>query len=183
MEIKWSGQQEQAIARCKKYNSIGLLIGLSLFMLGCASTQVPAPPATSDEAVEIANSGQSLPISATVDIGGQTIQLEVAKTLEQKAMGLMFRPELGANRGMLFLFDPPRPVSFWMKNVLIDLDMVFLRNGKVIAIASNVPPCKAEPCPYYGPPDVIDQVIELRGGRAAELGIQTGDRLTVKSVK
>jgi hypothetical protein len=183
MKIKWFGQQGQAIAPRKKYNSIGLSIGLGLFMLGCASTQVPAPPPTSGEAVEISNSGQSLPIAATVDVRGQTIQLEVAKTLEQKAMGLMFRPELDANRGMLFLFDPPRPVSFWMKNVLIDLDMVFLRNGKVIAIASNVPPCQAEPCPYYGPPDVVDQVIELRGGRAAELGLQAGDRMTVKPVK
>jgi uncharacterized membrane protein (UPF0127 family) len=126
------------------------------------------------------NLGQNLPVSAQVKVSGQVIQLEVARTVEQQAMGLMFRTSLADNRGMLFPFNPPRRVGFWMKNVAIKLDMVFLSNGRVAAIAANVPPCTADPCPTYGPPVQIDQVIELRGGRAAELGIRLGDRLVVQ---
>ena len=171
----------------------GLLAPLSLLLLSCAATPpaVSSNPAVSSPApvsspspatTPLANAGQSLPIAAQVVIGDQTIQLEVAKTPEQQAMGLMFRTELAPDRGMLFPFNPPRPVSFWMKNVAINLDMVFLRNGTVVDIARQVPPCTTDPCPVYGPakPVEIDQVIELRGGRAAELGLKVGDRLVVK---
>lgn len=123
---------------------------------------------------------QALPISAVATIAGQPIQLEVARTLPQQATGLMGRQSLADDRGMLFPFRPPLRVSFWMKNVLIPLDMVFLRKGKVKAISSNVPPCNAEPCPTYGPDSEIDQVIELRGGRATELGLKVGDTIKIQ---
>lgn len=116
-----------------------------------------------------------------MQVGAQQIQLEVAKTPEQLATGLMYRTTLAADRGMLFVFKPARPVSFWMKNVPMNLDMVFLQAGTVVKIAEQVPPCTTEPCPVYGPAGiVVDQVIELRGGRAAELGLQSGDRLEIK---
>lgn len=67
-----------------------------------------------------------------------------------------------------------------MKNVVIDLDMIFLNGDEVVAIAADVPPCTTEPCPLYGPELPVDQVIELRGGRAAELGVQVGDRLEIE---
>jgi len=67
-----------------------------------------------------------------------------------------------------------------MKNTKIPLDMVFLKDGEVKAIEANVPPCTTDPCPSYGPQTSIDQVIELRGGRAAELGLRVGDRVSVK---
>lgn len=157
-------------------------MGLGMMVMGCAvSTPVASQdPPVAETPVPVAVAGQSLPISATVKIGDQVIQLEVAKTPEQQAMGLMHRSQLAPDRGMLFAFDPARPVSFWMKNVLINLDMVFLRNGKVIAIANSVPPCKADPCPMYGPAEAVDQVIELGGGRAQQLGIKPGDRLTIQ---
>lgn len=125
---------------------------------------------------------QQLPISAAAEIAGEQIQLEVARTPLQQAKGLMHRPPLPADRGMLFSFDPPRPVQFWMKNTPSPLDMVFLRAGEVQAIVSNVPPCTADPCPTYGPdsPLPIDQVIELRAGRAAELGLAVGDRISIQ---
>jgi hypothetical protein len=121
-----------------------------------------------------------LPITAETEINGEVIQLEVARTRSEQAMGLMFRPELPDDRGMLFLFDRPRPLQFWMKNVLIPLDMVFLREGEVQAIVT-APPCEANPCPTYGPRDRrSDSVIELRGGRAAELGLSVGDRVDIR---
>lgn len=157
---------------------------LALWLIGCSSPVPAVPPTDTSAPAETSsyatNSGQSLPISAQVKVADQVIQLEVARSPDEQAMGLMFRPKLEDNRGMLFPFEPARPVGFWMKNVVIDLDMVFLRNGKVVDVASKVPPCKSDPCPVYGPPSPIDQVIELRGGRAKELGIKRGDRLVVQ---
>ncbi len=126
--------------------------------------------------------GQKLPITARARVGDAWIDLEVARTPQQQSMGLMFRAALPDNRGMLFSFDPPRPVHFWMKNVPVPLDMVFLRDGEVKAIEANVPPCTDEPCPIYGPQREIeiDRVIELRGGRSSELGLQIGDRIDIE---
>jgi uncharacterized protein len=123
--------------------------------------------------------GQKLPVSAQVTIAGQNIQLEVARTPQEQSTGLMYRTELAPNRGMLFVFSPPRPVSFWMKNTLIPLDMVFVSNGVVKYIGEKIPPCQQDPCPGYGPePNVeIDNVLELPSGRAAELRLKVGDRL------
>ena len=127
-------------------------------------------------------SPQVLPLTARVIIANQSIDLEVANTPQEQEIGLMFRTELLPNRGMLFPFQPARAVGFWMKNTLIPLDMVFLRQGIIQKIEAQVPPCTADPCPSYGPlfNVDIDQVIELRNGRAAELGLKEGDRLTVE---
>ncbi len=174
--------------------SKALCVGLSGFLLACTSpsssiapssqAQRPLDTQPSSPSVKPVKQslGQELPISAQVKVKGQVIQLEVAQTPQQQATGLMYRTMLAANRGMLFAFNSPRSVGFWMKNTLIPLDMVFLRNGEVKAIQPQVPPCKAAPCPSYGPgPDtLIDQVIELRGGRAAELGLKVGDRITIQ---
>jgi uncharacterized membrane protein (UPF0127 family) len=80
---------------------------------------------------------------------------------------------------MLFSFANPQPVKFWMKNVPVALDMVFIRNGVVQYIQASAPPCGIEPCPTYGPNVLIDQVIELRSGRAAELGLDKGDQVKI----
>lgn len=168
-------------------------ITLSLLLIGCAAS-LPAKeadgtlpqsgktlPHLSVVSSSPTNAGQMLPISAQAEIKGKRIMLEVARTPQQQQMGLMYRTSLPDDRGMLFSFDPPQPASFWMKNTLIELDMIFLQNGQVKAIAANVPPCTTTRCPSYGPPPqiLIDQVIELRGGRAAELGLKVGDRIAI----
>jgi hypothetical protein len=121
-----------------------------------------------------------LPVSARARIGDRPIELEVAKTVEQQAMGLMYRTSLPDDRGMLFEFKAARQVNFWMKNCKISLDMIFVRDGVVEAIEVSAPPCTADPCPTYGPDTAVDRVIELRGGRAAELGVKVGDRLEIE---
>ena len=151
---------------------VGIILGVLL--VGCDAISTATPEA-------ITNIGQSLPISAQATIGDRPISLEVASTRQQQATGLMGRTSLADDRGMLFEFKPPQSVSFWMKNVRIPLDMIFLRDGKVKAIASSVPPSTAEPCPTYGPSGTtIDRVIELRGGRAAELGLEVGETVKIK---
>jgi uncharacterized membrane protein (UPF0127 family) len=95
--------------------------------------------------------------------------VEVARTPEQQAQGLMFRESLGPNEGMIFPFTPPRPASFWMRNTLIPLDMIFIRvDGTIARIAANTVPL-SEDSVAVGEP--VAAVLEIRGGRAAELGI------------
>ncbi len=156
---------------------LGVVLGNLLISCSAPTPAVSPPPSAQ---VQMPVSGQTLPISAQAVIAGRKIELEVARTQQQQAMGLMHRTTLADNRGMLFPFESPQPVRFWMKNVRIPLDMIFLQDGKVKAIAPSVPPCKTEPCPTYGPNTAVNQVIELRGGRSAELGLKVGDRVKIE---
>ena len=141
----------------------------------------PSKPEVVDETTDENFQGQILPITATAKIlsTGKVFNLEVAVTPEQQQLGLMYRQSLPDDRGMLFEFNPPRPVSFWMKNCLMNLDMLFLRDGVIQAIAHDVPPCVTSPCPTYGTPAAIDQVIEIRGGLANEIGLKEGEKIIV----
>ncbi|MBW4556479.1 MAG: DUF192 domain-containing protein [Trichormus sp. ATA11-4-KO1] len=156
---------------------------LSILLMGCSmqTTAKSSLNTPSSQAQTPENLGQILPISAEAIVpNGTKIQLEVARTPEQQAKGLMYRAALPNNRGMLFPFPSAQPVRFWMKNVPVPLDMVFLQNGVVKYIQASAPPCASEPCPTYGPDVPIDTVIELRSGRAAELNLQSGDRVKIE---
>lgn len=138
---------------------------------------------TSVNVSEAENLGQVLPVTATAIMGGETIELEVAQTPQQQALGLMYRKSLADNRGMLFPFEEARIAQFWMKNCLIPLDMIFLKEGKIVEIVANAPPCQSNPCPVYGPLIPVDRVIELREGRAAQLGLKVRDSVLIQPVK
>ena len=87
----------------------------------------------------------------------------------------MFRQSLGDNQGMIFPYDPPVPASFWMKNTLIPLDMIFIRPDHSIArVADNTVPLSLEP---VSAGESVAAVLEIRGGRAAELGVKAGDKV------
>jgi uncharacterized protein len=160
-----------------------LLMLLNVVLISCSEPTPAKSPSTrlDSQLSASAPSGQTLPISAVAIVpNGTKINLEVAGTPKEQEIGLMYRKVLPDDRGMLFQFPSAQPVSFWMKNTLIPLDMVFLRKGIVQYIAPNVPPCTADPCPSYGPSTPIDMVIELRSGRAAELNLKLSDRVTIK---
>ena len=106
--------------------------------------------------------------------GDHRFVVEVAETPEQQERGLMFRKELAPDRGMVFPYDPPQIVAFWMKNTLIPLDMIFIRDDRTIARIATAQPLTLDTVPSGEP---IVAVLELRGGRAAELGIREGDRV------
>jgi uncharacterized membrane protein (UPF0127 family) len=125
---------------------------------------------------------QFLPITAMAQIAGRTIALEVTRTPAEQAKGLMYRQALPDDRGMLFNFIPARPVAFWMKNVPVALDMVFVHKDRVVAIAVAAPPCVKDPCAIYPAEGVIaDRVIELRSGLTSEMGLKVGDPIVVSS--
>lgn len=186
-EMSGTSEMNRWLKRGLRAACVAGALGLSALLMGCSPSppEVSVPPSMPDHNTpKIAAQpfrGQILPISAEVEIGDERIQLEVARTPQEQAMGLMFRTELPPDRGMLFPFEFARPVQFWMQNTLIPLDMVFLLNGEVKEIVASAPPCESQPCPTYGPTNLrVNQVIELAGGRAAELGLQVGDRLDIR---
>lgn len=171
-------------------------LSLSVCLMGCAPAKLDPvtdqsvqkntlPPSTSPQAQTkpkpVAELAQYLPINAVANIAGREIQLEVANTIAQQEKGLMFRPPLADDRGMLFPYQPARLVAFWMKNTPSPLDIIFLLDGKVQAIARNATTCRSDPCPVYPANGVVaDNVIEVRAGLTQEIGLQEGDQIAIK---
>lgn len=101
--------------------------------------------------------------------------VELAVTPQQQGRGLMFREEMAADHGMLFLFEPVRPVSFWMRNTPLSLDMLFVEaDGTIANIAARTTPLSDRSYPSAGP---VRAVLEINGGVSALLGIEPGDRV------
>ena len=116
-------------------------------------------------------------VPLTVESKGKTHRfiVEVARTAEEQATGLMNRSTLAPGRGMIFPFETPRPASFWMKNTLIPLDIIFIRaDGTIANVEANTVPMSLEGVNSVG---TVAAVLEIAGGRAAELGIAAGDRV------
>ena len=109
--------------------------------------------------------------------GGKTFtfRVELARTAQEQSKGLMFRTELGPDEGMIFPFETPRGASFWMRNTVIPLDLIFVGvDGRISNIAANAIPYDESQLNSIG---LAKAVLELRGGRAAELGIVPGDKV------
>jgi uncharacterized membrane protein (UPF0127 family) len=109
---------------------------------------------------------------------GGSVTAELAVTEPERARGLMFREKLLPDQGMLFVFEKESAPAFWMKNTLIPLDILWLdRDRRIVHIERNVPPCKADPCPSYGPGRPGLYVLELAAGAADRMGLKPSDRL------
>ncbi len=143
--------------------------------LGIIAALAACQSATSN-AVELERSPAGLQqVPLTVTSGGRIhrFTVEVAKTSEEQATGLMNRSSLAPDRGMIFPFTAPQQASFWMKNTLIPLDIIFVRTDGVIAnIEANTVPLSLQPVRSVGQ---VGSVLEIAGGRSAELGIKPGD--------
>jgi hypothetical protein len=111
---------------------------------------------------------------------GVMFKVELAQTPAEKSKGLMYRAELSDDAGMLFVFEKDAPRSFWMKNTLIPLDMIFISSEqKVVEIKSSVQPCAEDPCPSYQSVPAM-YVLEISGGLAEKKGISVGSLVTLK---
>ena len=136
----------------------------------------PPNPAEAPPAERSAAGLEQVPLTILSASGTHRFTVEVARTPEEQANGLMHRQSLAPDRGMLFPYDPPQSTSFWMKNTLIPLDIIFIRADRTIArIAANTVPLSLEPVPSLEP---VAAVLEIAGGRSAELGIAVGDRVS-----
>ncbi len=130
---------------------------------GSATTATQTPLERSSAGLE------QVPLTINSANGKHRFTVEVARTPEEQAQGLMFRNSVPPDRGMIFPYDPPVQVSFWMKNTLVPLDMIFIGpDGKIGRIAANTTPMSLDP---------VSAVLEIAGGRAAELGIREGDKV------
>ncbi|WP_395374071.1 DUF192 domain-containing protein [Marinicella sp. W31] len=121
-----------------------------------------------------------------VRLGDQVFKVELAQTDSQRAQGLMYRESMPQNTGMLFIFDDQQPRSFWMKNTLIPLDIIYFdRNKKLVSIQHNVPPCKntISRCPGYPSTGPAAYVLEINGGLAEKFGFKRGDVLDIRIKK
>jgi hypothetical protein len=117
----------------------------------------------------------------SVELGGKSFSVEIADTREKQALGLMFRDEMPADQGMLFIFPNEAPRSFWMKNTRISLDiMYFDKDLNMVSISADTQPCRVSRCPSYPSIAPAKYVLELNAGTASELGVGPGDRLTIE---
>ncbi|MFG1346397.1 DUF192 domain-containing protein [Xanthobacter autotrophicus DSM 431] len=144
------------------------------FALPAAPFLSPLTPALAAEgAPQPKIPGEALEIATSK--GVMTFEVEVARTDEQRTIGLMFRKSVGEQAGMLFDFKVDQPVYMWMKNTLVPLDMLFIRaDGSIARIAAMTTPLSTETISSGEP---VRAVLEIAGGAAKKLGIKPGDRV------
>ena len=151
--------------------------GLLTLAGGCSPAVSEAPhQATQTQATHPESGLAVIPLSVTSAQGKHPFRVELANSRFEQAKGLMFRTQMGVDEGMLFPLDPPRPASFWMKNTVIPLDIIFIGgNRRVLNVAANTVPYSEDPIPSAGD---ASAVLELVGGSAAQLGIAAGDKVS-----
>ncbi|MEP7351413.1 MAG: DUF192 domain-containing protein [Sphingorhabdus sp.] len=160
-----------------------IALAISTLAVGCSlpangGTQGKTCSAGEQSGTSEAGLGQ---VTLCITSGSKTraFTVEVAANSMEQAKGMMFRTELADNRGMIFPFPEARMASFWMKNTVIPLDIIFIRaNGTIESIAENAIPYSTVPVEAGEP---VTAVLELRGGLAAELGIGAGDKVRWQS--
>ncbi|HYM62119.1 MAG TPA: DUF192 domain-containing protein [Thermoanaerobaculia bacterium] len=150
--------------------SDALCLGVSLLLAigSCDARQPAARPAPAPQATP-----QEGPRVILAD--GATIRVEVASDDATRTQGLMYRDRLPDQTGMIFLFPQSGDYPFWMKNTLIHLDMIWIDDQKrIVHVAHDVPPCKADPCPSYPPNATARYVLEVAAGVAAKHRLADG---------
>lgn len=124
---------------------------------------------------DVASVSQTVPLTIKSAGTVHRFAVEVARTEAEQARGLMFRDHLSPNGGMIFPMKPPRMASFWMKNTLIPLDIIFIRpDGSIARIAAETVPYSLNPVDSGEP---VAAVLEIAGGRAGALGISEDDKV------
>src|SRR3990167_3844525 len=167
-----------------------LAVALALCAYACAAE--PAPAAKQVAQAPVAAAPAKPPADVPAPAGFEALEVvtpqgrtrflvEIADDEPERNRGLMYRKVVAPDRGMLFDFHTPREVAFWMKNTLIPLDIIYIQaDGTVLSIARNTTPLSEAPIPSGGP---ILGVLELAGGRAAEIGLLPGDKVVHRIFK
>lgn len=115
-----------------------------------------------------------------VCINNKCINIEIAQKPQELTRGLQYRTELDKDSGMLFIFKGSNFHSFWMKNVLIPLDMIWINDKfEIVHIENSVPPCKKDPCKTYSPNKPTTYVLEVDSGYCLKKKIKLGDKVNL----
>jgi len=147
-----------------------------MILTPAAAGCTPRDPAQAPLAERSAAGLEQAPLTIRSASGTHRFTVEIARSPREQANGLMHRQSLAPDRGMLFPYDPPQLASFWMKNTLIPLDIIFIRaDGTIARIGADTVPLSLDPVPSLEP---VAAVLEIAGGRAGELGITPGDRVS-----
>lgn len=129
------------------------------------------------------NSDTDLP-GPTVTISDVTVQVEIADDLEERRKGLMYRSELPQFSGMWFIFEDEKPRTFWMKNMVIPIDIIYIsKDLEIVSIVKSAQPCEADPCGVYPSFEAVQYVLEVNAGFADRYNIQTGQSVLVDTVE
>ncbi len=113
-----------------------------------------------------------------VELAGTRYEVELAADDHSRMRGLMFRESMPSGNGMLFVFEGEYPQSFWMKNTLIALDILYFdRAGRLVSVSAQTPPCKSAYCPSYPSSGPAQFVLELAGGESEKLTLEPGAQL------
>ncbi len=154
-----------------------LTFALALGLAACSPGASDAATSAATAAVHPESGLKVIPLTVTTAAGKQhSFRVELASTSEEQAKGLMFRRAMGENEGMIFPMVPPRGASFWMRNTVISLDLIFVApDGTISNIAADAIPYNEVPLLSEGP---VKAVLELNGGRAKALGIAPGDKVS-----
>ena len=156
---------------------ISAAIGLALLLTAWSANPGEAASGSTQAAAAVhpVSGLKVVPLTVTHAGKAHAFRVEVAATGEEQATGLMFRTAMGADEGMIFPMDPPRGASFWMRNTVIPLDLIFVgTDGRISNIAADAIPYNEMPLVSTG---LVKGVLELNGGRAAQLGIVAGDKV------
>ncbi|GFD88448.1 hypothetical protein KUL152_06740 [Tenacibaculum sp. KUL152] len=139
------------------------IVAALVLTLGCAQAQVEAESTVAFD-------------KATLTVGEETLNVEYAKTFEQRARGLMFRKSLCEDCGMFFKFESPRFAGMWMKNTFIPLDVAFIdRNG----VITDIKPLTPHSLESVGSSKEVLYALEMNQGWFAENEIKIGDQITI----
>ncbi|MEO0500468.1 MAG: DUF192 domain-containing protein [Pseudomonadota bacterium] len=156
------------------FAAVSRVLTLVLMPVLVACTAQPAPSDTAPAGTAAREDGL-LSLAVETETGRHDYLVEVARTPAEQARGLMFRQELGADRGMIFPYDPPAPQGFWMKNTYVPLDIIFIaEGGRIESVAANTVPLSTSTYESKGP---VVAVLELNAGEAARIGAGPGDRV------
>ncbi|MBI2995830.1 MAG: DUF192 domain-containing protein [Candidatus Melainabacteria bacterium] len=112
--------------------------------------------------------------------GNLVVFLEIADTDEKKSKGLMSRPDLPQDRGMVFVFRPAKEVTFWMKDTLISLDIIFINQGKIVKIVKAAEPNQTHT--LYSSDFNVTEVIEVNGGFTDKNMISVGSKVSFENI-
>ncbi len=121
-------------------------------------------------------------VLAEITLKGKTFTVEVADTNQKREKGLGDRDRLEDGHGMYFPFDTAQYWVFWMKDMRFPIDIIWIREGKIVDIDASVPVAASEKLETYSPSEPADTVLELNAGTAADLGLVPGDALTIKAL-
>lgn len=151
---------------------VGIVIVILAIVLGVA-------------AVNLISNNFHFPFSSqpksTVTIDRQTFHVQIARTEQQKEMGLSNTATLPQDQGMIFLFATPDYYGFWMRNMKFPLDILYIARNKIVSIAYNVtnPNNPSQPLPVYKPSQPADTVLEINGGLSTKYHFSIGDSVSV----